>query len=112
MAEFDVEMTRIAAVAISDALRELLEEKHLYQSVTVSRQSLDEFKTKKAAEAALNAFRQPHGGGGGISPPDIQRRVERECDTSIQKVLEAQWMPPRFENSAEGDYRLEYYKRP
>ncbi len=95
MPDFDIDMTRLAAAAISAALRELLEEKHLYQSVTVSQQSLDEFKTKKAAEAALNAFRQPYGGGGGINPPDIQRRVERECDTSIQKVLEAQWMPPQ-----------------
>jgi hypothetical protein len=54
MPEFDVDMVRRAAVAISAALRELLEEKHLYQSVTVSRDSLDErncFATRYAQGA-------------------------------------------------------------
>ena len=46
MPEFDVEITRLASAAIAAAFRELLDDKHLYQSVSVSRDSLDEYKAK------------------------------------------------------------------
>jgi hypothetical protein len=59
MPEFDVDMMRRAAVAISAALRELLEEKHLYQSVTVSRDSLVIAQAIIAARSLLPSLQQP-----------------------------------------------------
>jgi hypothetical protein len=92
MAEFDIEMTRIAAAAISDALRELLENKHLYQSVTVSRDSLDQYKAKMMADAILAARSTP-GDPAYIQPSIGPTRVQKECDASIRAVLEAAWNP-------------------
>jgi hypothetical protein len=92
MAGLDVDMTRIAAVAISDALRDLLENKHLYQSVSVSRHSLDQYKNERIIEAVKRA--ETSLALGGMSSSEAMNRTARDCDASIHEILEAEWLPP------------------
>jgi hypothetical protein len=88
MTSFDVDVERLTGQAITDALRDLLENKHLYQSVTVSCVSLDNFKAKMVAEAMLEALTA-------IGPVhfDPKRRTEEEYDASVRKALGAEWLP-------------------
>jgi hypothetical protein len=88
---FDVDMARVAGAAVTAALRELLEKKHLYQSVTVSRESLDQYKAKMMAEAILQASRSI---GPSRGPSAAPKATEKACDASIRKVLDAEWVPP------------------
>jgi hypothetical protein len=89
MPEFDIEMMRKAAEAITDALRELLEKKHLYQSVIVSREKLDRCKAKMVSDMIIAARSQPLSSYSTTRPSD----VPKQCDASIQTVLEAEWLP-------------------
>ena len=82
MPEFDIEMTRKAAEAITDALRELLEKKHLYQSVIVSRELLDKCKAKIVTDVIIEARSQPLS-----SFRTRPSNVPEQCDASIQTVL-------------------------
>jgi hypothetical protein len=91
MPGFDVEMTRKAAEAITDALRELLEKKHLYQSVIVSRELLDKCKAKIVADKIIAARTQLSSSYSTSRPSN----VSEQCDASIQTVLEAEWLPPQ-----------------
>jgi hypothetical protein len=92
MPEFDIEMSRILASVITDALRELLENRHLYQSVTVSRDLLDEYKAERVAETIEQVRTQPASSHGHYGLP-AEQRVERECDASIGAVLALAWLP-------------------
>jgi hypothetical protein len=84
----DTEIQTQVGQKISDALRQLLSEKHLYQSVTVASEFLDEIAIAAHTEAAIRAS-EPQSGGG--HTPYV--RPLEEFKLSYRKFLEGEWFP-------------------
>ncbi|HXC98732.1 MAG TPA: hypothetical protein VN048_05275 [Verrucomicrobiae bacterium] len=86
----DSELTEFASKVISLAFRDLLETKHLYQSIDISEKTLDDFIANQVKERRIEVARSEPGFSSG-RPDAIATAVRGTLQTQKQAALNSPW---------------------